>query len=95
MTEEWFKKKNLHCVYLQIDKCLHFLQESEIERLSSLEEELQKKSEECEELKKVLKLYLSIVLFKIVPDNFISCKKDQTDVNAFLFSANDTCYVPE
>lgn len=47
--------KNLHCVYLQIDKCLHFfLQESEIERLSSLEEELQKKSEECEELKKVL-----------------------------------------
>lgn len=31
-----------------------FLQESEIERLSSLEEELQKKSEECEELKKVL-----------------------------------------
>ena len=29
------------------------LQEDEIERLSSLEEELQKKSEECEELKKV------------------------------------------
>lgn len=41
---------------MQIDKYLHFffLQESEIERLSSLEEELQKKSEECEELKKVL-----------------------------------------
>lgn len=48
-----------------------FLQESEIERLSSLEEELQKKSEECEDLKKVLKLYLYFVLFKIVPDNFI------------------------
>ena len=30
-----------------------YLQEDEIERLSSLEEELQKKSEECEELKKV------------------------------------------
>lgn len=72
-----------------------FLQESEIERLSSLEEELQKKSEECEDLKKVLKLYLSFVLFKTVPDNFIFCKKDQTDLNAFLFSANDTCYVSE
>lgn len=95
MTEEWFKKKTFIVYICKLINASTFLQESEIERLSSLEEELQKKSEECEELKKVLKLYLSIVLFKIVPDNFISCKKDQTDVNAFLFSANDTCYVPE
>lgn len=55
MTEEWFKKKKTFIVYIcKLINASTFLQESEIERLSSLEEELQKKSEECEELKKVL-----------------------------------------
>lgn len=63
---------NLLIVYIcKLIKASTFLQESEIEKLSSLEEELQKKYKECEELKKVPKLYLTFVLLKIVPDNFI------------------------
>lgn len=63
---------NLWIVYIcKLIKASTVLQESEIERLSSLEEELQKKYKECEELKKVPKLYLTFVLLKIVPDNFI------------------------